>query len=906
MIKKAALGLLLAGLVALVGCSGGEERKAAHKQRGDELYAAEDYEKARIEYKNVLQIDPDDAEGRFLLARTLEKLQKWPNAVANYRRAIDLDPTMVEPRIGYARILVAANQVDKATAELDEIFRLDANNPDAFLVRAGVKVKQGDQADAKQDILTGLTLAPGRPDLVSMQAMLLGESGDLGQAEQVLSGGIKAHPEDMRLRELLARLFVQRGEQSRAIAEFAEVVKAKPDDLRVRLILSELLVRNQRVDEARQALEDGVSQNPDSLEAKLVLVRHLGRHDGADAAVGKLRELAEADPDDPRLQLALGRLHLGLGQIDKAEAVFVALIADPKEPPEALEARTLLARAKLSSEPERARALVAETLSRNPSDRDALLMRAQAAVRANDPAAAIVDLRTVVRDHPNLRAAVRLLAQAHLMNNEWEQARDHLQRAVDVDPDHIEAYQLLIRMLGERARTDKSVESLLASISDKALAAYDRRLITQPDDSAVRLARGRLRIARRDFEAGIGDFREVLSREPANQGALNLLARALEVSGDGNQATEVLEEAIARSPDAVSLRQQLARRLLLSNRGAEALSVVDEGVARAPDSIPLLGLKAELHRRGGQWGDVSSTADRLLSLSPEQPTGHYFKGVAMQATGRSSESVPHFKEALARSPNAIEPLTALARAYHSQGQSEAALDTLNQVLERSPTNFAAANLKGELLMSLKRFDEAEVAVTKAMELRPTWAEPYRNLSRSKVAAGDTAAAVSMLERAMTAQPTDLRAAYQLAQLYMNDGRRADAITQYRSILDRAPSQQVAANNLAMILVEGAKPSSDELDEAYELVKGFGASRQVVFRDTLAWVQLLRGEAEEALGMLRQIVAAAPDTPVYRYHLAEALIATGDKRSAEIELKRALSHDKPFEGRANAEEALRRL
>ena len=57
------LAMLLAVSIALPGCGGKEERQAKYMEKGKAYMAQADYDKARIEFKNVLQIDPnnDDA-----------------------------------------------------------------------------------------------------------------------------------------------------------------------------------------------------------------------------------------------------------------------------------------------------------------------------------------------------------------------------------------------------------------------------------------------------------------------------------------------------------------------------------------------------------------------------------------------------------------------------------------------------------------------------------------------------------------------------------------------------------------------------------------------------------------------------------------------------------------------------
>ena len=66
---------LLLVLLTIIGtaCGGPEERKAKYVSLAQEYIEASNYPKARVALRNVLKIDPKDAEAYYLFARVEEK-----------------------------------------------------------------------------------------------------------------------------------------------------------------------------------------------------------------------------------------------------------------------------------------------------------------------------------------------------------------------------------------------------------------------------------------------------------------------------------------------------------------------------------------------------------------------------------------------------------------------------------------------------------------------------------------------------------------------------------------------------------------------------------------------------------------------------------------------------------------
>ena len=79
-------------LVVLSACGGAEARRAKHLEKGKSYLNAGNFEKARVEFQNALQIAPMDPEARFENGVVDEKLAKIREAAQFYQGTLDVSP----------------------------------------------------------------------------------------------------------------------------------------------------------------------------------------------------------------------------------------------------------------------------------------------------------------------------------------------------------------------------------------------------------------------------------------------------------------------------------------------------------------------------------------------------------------------------------------------------------------------------------------------------------------------------------------------------------------------------------------------------------------------------------------------------------------------------------------------
>ena len=106
--------LIIASVIALSACGGAEERKSVYMDKAITSIETGDLDKARIELKNVLQIDPKDSEAYYQLGKVYEQQKEYRKAYGNYLKAEELNPqdTRVHAKLGRFYLLLS-NDFDK-------------------------------------------------------------------------------------------------------------------------------------------------------------------------------------------------------------------------------------------------------------------------------------------------------------------------------------------------------------------------------------------------------------------------------------------------------------------------------------------------------------------------------------------------------------------------------------------------------------------------------------------------------------------------------------------------------------------------------------------------------------------------------------------------------------------------
>ena len=759
----ATLGLLTCA--ALQGCGGAQERRARAIERGQQFLTERNFAKARVEFSNALQIEPNDADARYLAAVAAEKSNDLRAAAQGYQGALNVDATHPRALAAMARLYVFSGLAEQSLELLDKGLAAHPDQPDLLVVRAAARMALGREQEALDDANAVLAAQPNHEYAVALLAGYYRSHDDKPKAVELVANALTTAPDRVDLRSVLAQLYVDLGDQARAEAELEKIVDLRPTELEHRQRLAAFYAGTGRAEQAEATLRNLIRLQPASVDYKLGLVNYLAGQKNFDAAEAELVALLKQSPNDGPLQLAAGQFYETHGLGDDAERVYHDVVTGHKTAPPGLSARNRLAAIRVrQGKVGEAQPLIDEVLAKNPRDNDALVLRATLALAAGRTADAITDLRAVLRDQPDSAPLLRTLARAHAQNNEPDLARENYRHAIEADPANnqvrIEFAEYLSRN-GDNADARPFLEAVLKNEPNNVAAlevlfrvvgaagdvqtagdVAHRVVVAQPDNALGYYLEGLFHESGHDLRAARARYETALEKAPRGSEPLGALARVLIAAGERDTAKRRLESVIATYPD--------------------------HAVA--------LNLLAELSLSERTFDRASDLAEQAIRVDTRWWIPYRTKALAMLGKGASADAKQTYEDGLKASGNALALGMDLAALYERERQPERAIEVYERL---HATNPGSEPLTNNLAMLLTTYRDDGVSQEKAGQLvrgfrnstNPAYLNTYGWV---RFRQGQVDEAVSYLRRASIAVPDNPVMHYHLGMALLASGESAQA------------------------------------------------------------------------------------------------------------------------------------
>lgn len=376
--------------------------------------------------------------------------------------------------------------------------------------------------------------------------------------------------------------------------------------------------------------------------------------------------------------------------------------------------------------------------------------KAEALLSRRDFAAAIDELRVVLRRDPENLTAISGLARAYSETARGEEAINALRRALQLAPKDSGLHLTMATLLGKRGQLEQ------------ALAEAEVALALEPHsvDARIEKARYLAQLGRRPEVAALLEAALVAD---ADHPRLNVhYAELVELpAGEMRQAEQRLRRAVRQEPFLATGWRVLGETLEAAERAEDARTAYRSGLefqSADPTLHEGLGL---LLLRLGELDGAESHLRRVVDLLHGQARGVVYDGLASVLVRRGDWRAAEIeaRKAVKLAPDLASGWNNLAITEEEQGRAEDAWTSYERAVAADAKLWQARYNQGLLARKIRRFADAAEAFEKVLIQMPEHAGSHYELGLLCAGPlGDPARARRHLEASLRADPEHPRVA----------------------------------------------------------------------------------------------------------------------------------------------------
>ncbi len=485
--------------------------------------------------------------------------------------------------------------------------------------------------------------------------------------------------------------------------------------------------------------------------------------------------------------------------------------------------------------------------------------------------------RGLVYDEENPQIPL-LLAETLLKLNKGQQALALVERYIKRQPQALEAYELMAKVLTalkreneitpqleEAARRDSKNVPLQYVLADryretgqvdKADALYNSLLTSEPTPQTYRALAASLLKRKK-----AGDLLKVICEAMSRPNGLEAISAQLQAAAADDPLSEQmldagLEQLKAKPPTLPKTAFFVLSFIANPERGAdktgrlERLIKLQRLLLEQNPSPQIYREIADTLRRMDQNGEAAATIEQMMEKYPTEKSGRHFGVLAelLRRAGKTDAAVAAARQAAQLDPNDVEVQIMLADLLGDTGKVDEALEIFRKAIQHEPDNARYRFLLGGMLT---KFGRNEDAIKVFQEV---------------------------LKRFATTDEVVKLAHSNLSIIYVNQGDYAKGEAELEILFQRTPEDAGVNNDLGYLYAEQGK----NLEKAESMIRKAVQEEpdRPAYLDSLGWVLFKRGKTKEALEPLLKAVelqkveekkgASPPDTTI-REHLGDVYL-----------------------------------
>ena len=351
------------------------------------------------------------------------------------------------------------------------------------------------------------------------------------------------------------------------------------------------------------------------------------------------------------------------------------------------------------------------------------------------------------------------LGNLYASQGSYQRAVFHYRQAIERRPAYEQSYINLAGVYARQTEYSTAIEVLLRGIA------------ALPGSAELKFRLGWNYFVQGRYAAALDQFEQVVRLDPQRYQAYDFIARMYMAQEKGEEAQQLLQQALAAHPDASVLLARLGILLLDAGSPAEASEYLERAIRQDPDHAEAYYSLGQAYLRTGQ-------GDR----------GHAVLGY-FELLQDNYQELLDLKTAIVLNPSDAAACFGLGKVYGRIGRYEAARQAYLAVLQINPGHIDAQNNLGNTYLRQQRPQQAIEVFSALLQADSNYVRAYNNLGYAYLAINQPQRAIQTYKKAIALDPQYAQAYSNLGALYMQQGRIAEAqqqLARYEKLTQQPP------------------------------------------------------------------------------------------------------------------------
>ncbi len=405
-------------------------------------------------------------------------------------------------------------------------------------------------------------------------------------------------------------------------------------------------------------------------------------------------------------------------------------------------------------------------------------------------------------------------------------------------------------------------------------------------------------------------FERALDKDPRSERLLKYVVGCYMQLGKREKALEYIERLAEISPNDFRVHYSLGDLYQREEREEEAIKAFERATRCDVTNVDPNVVADALYRLANLYLQKKEPAKAIpclkdilrLDVSVDHSLLYCKLGIAYAETKDFLNAMEMLEHAKALNPSFAQARVYLAMVHEEMGELQKAIEESEAFLDISPEAWIAYAYLAELYKKASRFEDAEFVQGKAINILTRRIAAGSHDQREYIALAQLlinqkrrAEAVRVLESGISVveqqRSKDLRLL--LANLYYEANYEEAVEKELKNILKIDPNAHEASNFLGYFYAERGK----ELEEALRLVERAlqAQPNNSAYIDSLGWIYYKQAtekkedaRLEQALQKLLEAIKESPDPEIFK-HLGEVYYSLGHWEAAKAQWQKALEN-----------------